>query len=56
MISRRTVLRGLLGGSAAMLLNPDGSLRNVPNPLQNFMAITGADSFRQFRLGLRVSF
>ena len=44
------------GGSGAMLLNPDGSLRNVPNPLQNFMAITSADSFRQFRLGLRVSF
>lgn len=44
------------GNSAAMLLNPDGSLRNVANPLQNFMAITSADSFRQFRLGLRVSF
>ena len=44
------------GSSAAMLLNPDGTLRNVPNPLQNFMSITSADSFRQFRFGLRLSF
>lgn len=44
------------GNSAAMLLNPDGSLRNVTNPLQNFMSITSADSFRQFRFGLRLSF
>lgn len=44
------------GNSAAMLLNPDGTLRNVANPLQNFMSITGGDSTRQFRFGLRLSF
>jgi hypothetical protein len=44
------------GNSAAMPLNPDGSLRNVPDPLRSFMSITSADSFRQFRFGLRLSF
>ncbi len=45
------------GNSAAQRLNPDGSLNtSVANPLQNFMAITSADSTRQFRFGLRLSF
>jgi hypothetical protein len=45
------------GNSAAQRLNADGSLNtSVANPLQNFMAITGADSNRQFRFGARLSF
>jgi hypothetical protein len=45
------------GNSALMLLRPDGSLdTSKPNPLQNFMSITSADSSRQFRFGLRLSF
>jgi hypothetical protein len=45
------------GNSAAMLLRPDGSLdTSRANPLQNFMCITSADSSRQFRFGLRLSF
>lgn len=45
------------GGAASMQLRPDGSLdTSRPNPLQGFMTITGADSTRQFRLGLRLSF
>ena len=45
------------GSSANMRLNPDGSLNtSVANPLNGFMTITGADSFRQFRFGLRLSF
>ncbi|MCZ2157087.1 MAG: carboxypeptidase regulatory-like domain-containing protein [Bryobacterales bacterium] len=45
------------GSSANMRLKPDGSLdTSVANPLNGFMTITGADSFRQFRFGLRLSF
>ena len=45
------------GSSANMRLNADGSLNtSVSNPLNGFMTITGADSFRQFRFGLRLSF
>ncbi|MCC7341990.1 MAG: TonB-dependent receptor [Bryobacterales bacterium] len=45
------------GSSANMRLNADGSLNtSVANPLNGFMTITGADSFRQFRFGLRLSF
>jgi hypothetical protein len=45
------------GGSASQQLRPDGSLdTSRVNPLQGFMTITGADSTRQFRLGLRLSF
>jgi hypothetical protein len=45
------------GGSASMRLNSDGSLNtSVANPLNGFMTITGADSFRRFRFGLRLAF
>jgi hypothetical protein len=45
------------GGSASMQLNADGSLNtSVTDPLRGFATITGADSFRQFRFGLRMSF
>ncbi len=45
------------GSSAAQRLNPDGSLNtSIANPLNGFMTITGADSTRQFRFGLRLSF
>lgn len=45
------------GNSAAPFLQNDGSLdTSRANPLQNFMAITGADSTRQFRFGLRLAF
>lgn len=45
------------GSSANMRLNADGSLNtSVSNPLNGFMTITGADSYRQFRFGLRLSF
>jgi hypothetical protein len=43
-------------GSASLRLNPDGSLANVANPLQNFMCITSATAGRQFRFGLRLAF
>jgi hypothetical protein len=44
-------------GSASMRLNPDGSLNtSLPDPLGNFMSITGASTGRDFRFGLRVAF
>ncbi len=43
--------------AGAMLLTPQGTLdTSRPNPLQNFMTITSADNYREFRLGLRMSF
>ncbi len=45
------------GSSASQQLNADGSLNtSVTNPLRGFATITGADSTRQFRFGMRVSF
>ncbi|NWF85263.1 MAG: hypothetical protein HXY18_15715, partial [Bryobacteraceae bacterium] len=45
------------GAAGNMRLNPDGSLNtSVTNPLNGFMTITSADSTRQFRFGLRLSF
>jgi outer membrane receptor protein involved in Fe transport len=45
------------GSSASMKLNADGTYNtSVADPLGNFMCITGNDSTRQFRLGLRLSF
>ena len=45
------------GSSASQQLNSDGSLNtSVTNPLRGFATITGADSTRQFRFGLRLSF
>ncbi len=45
------------GFAGAMLLTPQGTLdTSRPNPLQNFMTITSADNYREFRLGLRMSF
>jgi len=40
------------GGSASMILNPDGSIRQ----LNNFMTITGAGGLRTVRFGLRTEF
>ena len=40
-----------------MQLNADGSLNtSVTDPLRGFASITGADSTRQFRFGLGVTF
>ncbi|MBE0656505.1 MAG: hypothetical protein IH602_02385, partial [Bryobacteraceae bacterium] len=45
------------GSSGNMQLNADGSLNtSVTRPLRGFGSITGADSFRQFRFGLRLQF
>ncbi|HBY63971.1 MAG TPA: hypothetical protein DEH78_29460, partial [Solibacterales bacterium] len=45
------------GSSGSMRLNADGTLNtSIPNPLQNFMCITGASTGRDFRFGLRVAF
>jgi hypothetical protein len=45
------------GFAGNMRLRPDGSLNtDFPFPLNNFMCITTADSSRQFRFGLRLSF
>ncbi len=45
------------GSSANMRLDSNGNLRtDIANPLNGFMTITGNDSTRQFRFGLRLSF
>lgn len=45
------------GSSASQRLNSDGTLNtSVADPLRGFMTITGNDSTRQFRFGLRLSF
>jgi hypothetical protein len=45
------------GSSANMQLNADGSLNtSVTRPLRGFGSITSADSYRQFRFGLRLRF
>ena len=45
------------GSAGSMQLNSDGSLNtSVTRPLRGFGSITGADSTRQFRFGLRLSF
>ncbi len=45
------------GSAGSMQLNADGSLNtSVADPLRGFTTITGADSARQFRFGLRLAF
>ena len=45
------------GSSASQQLNADGSLNtSVTNPLRGFATITGANSDRKFRFGLRLAF
>jgi hypothetical protein len=45
------------GSSASLRLRPDGSLdTSLADPLRNFMCITGANTGREIRFGLRVAF
>jgi outer membrane receptor protein involved in Fe transport len=56
-LAHNTLWSNPSGSSANMRLNADGSLNtSVANPLNGFMTITGADSTRNFRFGLRVAF
>jgi hypothetical protein len=56
-VAHNTIWSNPSGSSANQRLNADGTLNtSVTDPLRGFATITGANSTRQFRFGLRLAF